>query len=284
MSGRVAGRVLTYLLLAGLAVLFLLPLMFTLFTSLKPEMFVFEFPFRVIAERVQWWNYKDAFDQFPFWQSLSNTLTITLLAGVGLLLSASLTAYVLARLRFPGRKAIFMLVLSTMMIPYQVTLIPQYILFVKFGWADTFRPLIVPSWFAASAFAIFLLRQFMMTIPREYDDAARIDGAGTFGIYWRIILPLSLPALAALAIFIFLGHWNDFLGPLIYINSPEKRTLALALREFQQRTTHKQNVWYAANWNHLMAMSMVLILPPAVLYFFTQRYFIQGIVVSGLKG
>ena len=280
---RVVGKVFLYLTLVLLTAIFLLPLVWMVSTSLKPEDKVFEYPPRLFTN-FQWWNYTDAFEQFPFWQSLKNTMVITTFAMLGRLLSASFTAWVLARLRFPGRNAVFVLVLSTMMIPYQVTLIPQYIMFTKIGWSDSFKPLIVPNFFGGGAFAIFLLRQFMMTIPREYDDAAYIDGCGFFGVFWRIILPLSLPGLATLAIFTFMGNWNDFLGPLIYLSSPDKRTLAIAIRQWQVLKITASAAWVPALWSHLLAMSSLLVLPPTLLYFFAQRYFIQGIVISGIKG
>ena len=281
--GRIAREGLYYFLLVGLAAIFMAPMVWMISTSFKPEGYAFEFPPRLIAERIQWWNYTDSWKQFPFMRALGNTLTITIGTLVGRLLSASLTAYVFARLRFPGRNLLFMLVLSTMMIPYHVTLIPQYLLFKQIGWLDSMKPLIWPNWFGGGAYFIFLLRQFFMTIPHDYDDAARIDGCGTFGIFWRIILPMSGPALGTVAIFTFMGCWNDFLGPLIYLNSQEKYTLAIAIRQWQ----HLANLAAGFNppkWVHIMAMSTVLTIPPVIVYFFTQRYFVQGVVISGIKG
>ncbi len=280
---RVANDALYYLLLVLLTIAFVVPLVWMISTSLKPEGYAFEFPPRLVAERIQWWNYTDAISEFPFLTSLMNTMTITVGVMVGRLLSASLTAYVFARLRFPGRNLLFVLVLSTMMIPYQVTLIPQYIMFREIGWLDSLKPLIWPTWFGGGAYFIFLLRQFFMTIPRDYDDAARIDGCGTFGIFRRIIIPMSWPALGTVAIFTFMGCWNDFFGPLIYLNSQEKYTLAVAIREWQ----HAANMTLGFDppkWVHIMAMSTVLTIPPVLVYFFTQRYFVQGVVVSGIKG
>ena len=221
---RLLGRAFLYLALAVLTAVLVAPLVWMVSASFKPEGYVFEYPPRLIAEQIQWWNYVEAWNQFPFWRSLLNTMTIVVGVEAGRLLSASLTAYVFARLRFPGRNALFLLVLSTMMIPYHVVLIPQYLLFRNLGWLDSFNPLIVPHFFGGGAFFIFLLRQFFMTIPRDYDDAARIDGAGTFAILWRILLPMSKPALATVAIFTFMSEWNDFLAPLIYLNSQEKYT------------------------------------------------------------
>ena len=284
LGSRLVGRGLIYVVLAVLTVILVAPLIWMVSASFKPEGYIFEYPPRLIAERIQWWNYVEAWNQFPFWRSLRNTMTIVLGAELGRLGSASITAYVFARLRFPGRNALFLLVLSTMMIPYHVILIPQYLLFRNLGWLDSFRPLIVPHFFGGGAFFIFLLRQFFMTIPRDYDDAARIDGAGTFGILWRILLPMSKPALATVAIFTFMGEWNDFLGPLIYLNSQEKYTLAIAIRQWQQVAVWGAGAYLPPTWNAIMAMATVLTIPPVLIFFFTQRYFIQGVVISGVKG
>ncbi len=283
-GSRLLGRGLLYLVLTALTVLLVAPLVWMVSASFKPEGYVFEYPPRLIAEQIQWWNYVEAWNQFPFWRSLRNTMTITIGVELGRLLSASLTAYVFARLRFPGRHALFLLVLSTMMIPYHVVLIPQYLLFRNLNWLDSFRPLIVPHFFGGGAFFIFLLRQFFMTIPRDYDDAARIDGAGAFGILWRIILPMSKPALATVAIFTFMAEWNDFLAPLIYLNSQEKYTLAIAIRQWQQVAVWGAGAYVPPTWNAIMSMSTVLTVPPVLIFFFTQRYFIQGVVISGIKG
>jgi multiple sugar transport system permease protein len=170
----------------------------------------------------------------------------------------------------------FTVILATIMLPWVVTMIPRYIMFKNLGWLDTPLPLIVPDWFGGGAFNIFLLRQFFRTIPRDFTDAARIDGASEFGIYWRVVLPLIKPALTAVAIFLFLNHWNDFLGPLIYLTSPEKYTISLGLASFKGL--------YTTQWHYLMAASTATILPILVLFFLAQRYFIQGIVMSGIKG
>ena len=282
---RRLGRVFFYAVLVFFALVFLAPMVWMVSASLKPEGNVFEIPFRLwVPGEIHPENYTVAWSQFPFWRALRNTMTIMVLSMFGGLTSAVLTAYVFARLRFPGRNVLFVLVLSTMMIPSQVTLIPQYILFRNLGWLDTFLPLTVPAFFGGGAFAIFLLRQFFMAIPSEYDDAARIDGCSTFGILWRIIVPLSLPAIGALAIFSFMGHWNDFFGPLIYLNSQEKYTLAIAIRQWQQVAVWGAGAYRPPLWVHIMAMATILTIPPVLVYFFTQRYFIQGIVISGVKG
>jgi multiple sugar transport system permease protein len=234
---------------------------------------------KVRAFAPKWENYSDALDFLPKETHrgllyLWNTVYVTLLSILGTLLSSSLVAYSFARLRWPGRDALFVVLLATMMLPGAVTMIPVYLIFRGLGWIDTLRPLWVPSFFAG-AFAVFLLRQFFMTIPTDLEDAAKIDGCSYFGIYWRIMLPLIKPALAALTIMTFLASWNDFMRPLIYINSPEKMPLAYALQLFQGA--------HVTEFGLLMAASTLVILPVLAIFFFTQRYFIQGITLTGLK-
>jgi multiple sugar transport system permease protein len=213
----------------------------------------------------------------PFATFARNSAIVSLTILVGEVLTNSFVAYGFARLRGPGRRWIFMVLLSTMLIPFPVLVIPQYLLFNRLGWIDTFLPLIVPPWFG-SAFLIFLVRQFYMTIPRELDEAAELDGCGYFSIYLRIIVPLSKPALASVAIFSFTYNWNDYLAPLIYLNSSSNFTLPLGLASFIGRPGT------VIPWHQLMAASLVTVLPCVLLFFFAQRFFIQGIVVSGVKG
>ena len=271
-----------YVPIAALAILFTLPLLWLISSSLKPETQVFEFPPRFIPRQIRWANYPDVIDSFPFVTSARNTLAVVFGVMIGRVLTASMAAYAFARLRFPGRDALFVVVLGTLMIPYHVTLIPQYLLFRDLGWLNSFKPLIVPSWFGGGAFFIFLLRQFFQTIPTEYDDAARIDGCGFVGIYRRIILPMSLPALGTTAIFTFMWEWNDVLAPLIYLNTPDKRTLAVAFQEWQ-RIPHGSDA-ISHPWNQIMAVAFLVCLPPLFVFFFAQRHFIQGVVISGVKG
>ena len=227
-SARALERAAIHLVLLIGAVAMLFPLYWMVSTSLKPEYEVYLLPPTWIPSEFQWIHYYQAFvDYFNFAQYGSNTMVITLGVLAGRLLSASLVAFGFARIRFIGRDLIFILVLSTMMVPGQVTIIPLYILFVELGWLNTFWPLIVPTWFGGGAFFIFLLRQFILTINPELDDAARIDGCGWLGIYARITLPLIKPALAAVAIFSFMGTWNDFFGPLIFLRSRDMLTLAV---------------------------------------------------------
>ena len=229
---------------------------------------------------LKWSNYSDALDFLPpethkgllyLW----NTVYITLLSILGTLFSSSLVAYSFARLRWPGRDALFLVLIATMMLPQAVTMIPVFLIFRTLGWFDTLKPLWVPSFFAG-AFSVFLLRQFFMTIPMDLEDAAKIDGCSYFGIYRKIMLPLIKPALAALTIMTFMGSWNNFMGPLIYINSPEKMTVAYALVLFQGA--------HLTEFGLLMAASTLVVMPVLLVFFFTQRYFIQGITLTGIKG
>ena len=228
---------------------------------------------------LKWENYSEALEFVPEETRkgllyLWNTVYITILSILGTILSSSLVAYSFARLRWPGRDVLFLVLLATMMLPAAVTMIPVYLIFRSLGWIDTLRPLWIPSFFGG-AFGVFLLRQFFMTIPTDLEDAAKIDGCSYFGIYWRIMLPLIKPALAALTIMTFMASWNNFMGPLIYINSPEKMPLAYALQLFQSS--------YSAEYALLMAASTLVMLPVLIVFFFTQRYFIQGITLTGLK-
>lgn len=253
-----------------------IPLIWLISSSLKDQARIFIYPPQWIPDPVRWDNYTRVFDQIPFLRFYWNTILVTSLAVMGQLLSASLVAFGFARLRFPGRDLLFLILLSTIMIPYHVTLIPTFVLFRMLGWLDTYAPLILPYWLGGGAFYIFLLRQFYMRLPIELDDAARIDGASTLGIYWRIVLPQAMPALGVVAIFTFLNHWNDFFNPLIYLNTTEKYTLALGINLFRGYQT--------TQWNLLMAASVMVTAPCILLYALAQRYFIQGIVFTGLKG
>jgi multiple sugar transport system permease protein len=204
-----------------------------------------------------------------------NSIYLSLGNVVGSIVSNTIVAYAFARLRFRGSRILFLIVLSTMMLPQQVTMIPLFILFSKLGWINSYKPLIVPQFFA-NAFYVFMLRQFFTTIPRDLDDAARIDGCGILGIFWRIILPLAMPAVGIVAIFEFTGSWNWFLGPLIYLSRMETFPLALALSYL--------NATYRVLWSELMVVSFIAMLPPLLLFFIAQKAYIQGIVVTGVKG
>ncbi len=268
----------TLLVVLGSAVM-LFPIAFMITTSLKDSGAVFILPIRWIPGlefTPIWKNFPDALN-FMKWDIVyKNTLIIAVGNMIGDTLSACLVAYGFARFRAPGRQFLFTLVLATLMIPYQVRLVPEYLGFAKLDLVDTFWPLMLPPWFG-SAFNIFLLRQFLMSIPIEMDEAAKIDGAGPGTILLRILLPQIRPALAAVAIGSFTFYWSDFLRPLIYLNQPTHRTAAVALSFFQA-------MYGATPWNLLMAAALVMVIPVLLLFFFAQRYFIQGIVVSGVKG
>ncbi len=266
---------LIYLILLSGGLLILVPLWWMISTSLKRPAEVFTFPPTFLPETVRWQNYVDIFEKAPFGRYFLNTAYVVFMDMIGTLLSASMVGFAFARLRWRGRDLFFILTLATMMLPGAVTLIPRYLIFKELHWLDTFLPLWVPSFFGYPFF-IFLMRQFYATIPYELDDAARIDGCSDFGVWWRINLPLTLPALAACGIFTFNSTWNDFLGPLIYLSSQNKLTLALGLMAF--RGPH------VTDFHYLMAASTIAMLPVVVLFFFAQKYFIQGIVFTGVKG
>jgi ABC-type glycerol-3-phosphate transport system permease component len=260
-------------LLVGVFFMFI-PLAWTVSSSLKTAGDVYLFPPKWIPDPIQWNNYIEATTTFPFWRYLWNTTVITLLSIVGKVASVTLVAYAFARLEWWGRDVFFVIMLATMMLPPHVTLIPQFVLFKQLGWLDTFLPLVVPQFFGGP-YLTFLARQFFMTMPRDLDDAARIDGCSNFGVFWRIILPMSKPVIALIVIMVFNGQWNEFLNALIYLFNPKNFTLALGLRMFQGEA--------AASWHLLMAASLLTMLPVLVLFFSAQKYFMQGIVFTGVK-
>lgn len=270
------NKITVYILLIGFSILFAFPFVWMVGTSLTPGELVLDRNRPFIPLQPEWSNYTEALTVLPFATFLKNTLIISIMCVIGQTLSASLVAFAFARLKFPGRDALFVMVLATMMLPGQVTMIPTFIMFTIPGWIDSLKPLIVPAFFGGGAFFIFLLRQFFLTIPTELEDAARIDGCGSFGIYRHVILPLSKPALTAVALFSFMGHWNDFLGPLIYTQSEEKKTLALGLSAFKGL--------HGTEYHLMMAASVAVLLPVIVLFFFSQKYFVEGVVTSGVKG
>ncbi len=271
---RIILRTLVYVVMSLGAVIALLPFLWMVSTSLKDVQDVVTLPPQWIPNPPVTHTYPDVWNELPFVNFFINSTYITLSSVVGQLLVCSLSAYAFARLEFRGRDKLFYLYLATMMIPGQVTLIPAFILMGWLHWIDTAWALIVPG--LGSAFGIFLLRQFFLTIPRELEDAAKIDGYGLFGIYWRIILPLSKPALATLAVFTFLGSWNDFLWPFVVINTPENMTLPVGLSFLQQN--------YTTQWPQLMAGSTMSLIPVVIVFLLAQRYFVEGITMTGLKG
>lgn len=279
LTGRLVRRVLSEgaihaVLIAGLVLVFF-PIAWALSTSLKVPGDIFLFPPTWIPNPIRWENYVDAMTKADFGRYFLNTTIITLVDIVAKVMSCSLVAFAFARLRWWGRDVLFMVMLSTLMLPQQVTLIPQFIIYRQLGWIDTFLPLIVPNLFGGPFFT-FLLRQFFLSIPTDLDDAARIDGCSSWSVYWRIILPLSRPALMMVAIYVFNITWNDFFGPLIYLHNRNNYTISLGLQAFQTQA--------GPEWHLIMAASLVAMLPVLILFFFGQRYFIQGVVFSGVKG
>jgi multiple sugar transport system permease protein len=303
-------RILRYVVMTVLAFVFVFPVLWMITTSVKPEK---ETRKTVIPSKIRLENYKKAvifshgkkdpelegkwniraffrapsFKQLrnglsvavktPFFRQLRNTLTVALLSVIGVVFSSSLAAYAFARLRWPGRDFFFLLTVTTMMVPFAVKLVPLYGLFRNLGWMGTLRPLWAPAFFG-TGFSIFLLRQFFKGIPQDLTDAARIDGCSEFGIYWRVVLPLAKPALAAVALFHFLYVWNDFFAPLVFLTDPDHFTLALGLHQFQ--STHGGGT----PWTLMMAAATLVTVPVVVLFFFTQRFFVRGVTMSGMKG
>lgn len=270
-------RVFVWVVLLVGAFIMALPFFWLVSSSLKLEQRVFQFPPQWIPDPIRFENYIEALTYKPFHLYVKNTLIIVLLNEIAVLWSASFCAYGFARIQFQGRDFWFGVVLATMMVPYFVLMVPTFVIFSRLQWIDTFLPLTVPAFFGGGAFNIFLLRQFFRTIPAELADAARIDGCSEFGIYARIMLPLAKPALTTVAIFTFLGGWNDFIGPLLYLNSPEKFTVSIGLATFR-------SAMYTPRWNLMMAASAAMVFPVILVFFLAQRYFVQGIVMSGLKG
>ncbi|HVC31991.1 MAG TPA: carbohydrate ABC transporter permease [Chloroflexota bacterium] len=272
------ARALIYLLIVGGSVFFVVPFLWMATSSIKAPGDIFIQPPKYLPYlqfQPRWQNYVDAWNALPFGYFLVNSLLVTVSTTLATTFTSCVVAFGFARLRFRYRDLLFVVVLSTMMLPSQVTLIPLFILFKELGWINTLKPLIVPTIFGG-AFYIFLLRQFYLTLPMELDEAARLDGCSSLGILWRIIGPLSVPAIATVALFSFIAQWNDFLAPLIYLNDLDKMTIAVGLQFFKGQE--------ASDWNLLMAAATGAVLPIIVVFFFTQKLFIQGIALTGLKG
>jgi multiple sugar transport system permease protein len=270
-----AGRIAAFLVVVLLAALFIFPVVWMMLTSLKSLPEVFHLPPVWWPAELKWSNYPDALQVFPFVRYAVNTLRITIPVTVGTTISSAIVAYGFSRLRWRGRDAVFYLVLATLMIPSWVTLVPLYILFNNLGWVDTYRPLVVPSFFG-DPFAIFLLRQFFLRQPQDLVDAGRVDGASHFRIFAQIIVPLSRPALTVVALFAFIDSWTDFFRPLIYLSTPDKYTLQLGLFNFFSQ--------HVVDWPGFMAASVVVLAPIAILFFIAQKTFIEGISFTGLRG
>jgi multiple sugar transport system permease protein len=272
------ARVVAYSLLTAGGTLMALPFFWLVSSSLKPIQHIFVIPPIWIPNPPRWQNYAEVFRLLPFALYMRNTMIIVIGATMGQVLTGAMSAYSFARLRWPGRDIWFAILLATMMLPGAVTMIPRFIIFKWLGWLDTFAPLIVPFWMGGSAFSVFLLRQFFLTIPMDLEDAARIDGASSLTTFVRIMLPLAVPAMTVVAIFSFLGHWNDFMGPLIYLNSSAKRTLALGINSLQGLE------WGRDNTELLMVAGVVMVTPVIILFIVAQDVFVQGIVMTGIKG
>ncbi len=272
-----ALSVLHHLALLLGVIVFATPLLWLIATSLKTDeqiVDVSSMARMLLPHPVKWDNYPVALEYIDYFRALFNTVFVTVMSVIGVTLSCSLVAFSFARLSWPGRNVAFVLLLSTMMLPYHVTMIPVFLIFTRIGWVNTLRPLWIGSFFAP-AFYVFLLRQFFLTIPKDLEDAAKIDGCGYFRIYAQIMLPLIRPAIISVVIFQFMAAWNDFIGPLIYVQDRKLVTLSLALQAFQSG--------HESEWRLLMAACVMMVLPVLVLFFAAQRYFIQGVTLTGLK-
>jgi multiple sugar transport system permease protein len=269
------SSILKHAALIPAAFLFMLPFLWMLSTSLKSKPQLYVYPPILVPIPPHPENYPTAVTYIDFFLYLRNTLIIAVTATLGELLACSLVAYSLARIPWRGRNALFVVTVATLMLPFQVTLIPLFIVFKNMGWVGDFRPLIVPHFFGGALY-IFLLRQFLMTIPMELSEAARIDGASELRIYASVIMPLAKPALATVAIFEFIARWRDYLGPLIYLNKQNLYTLSLGIYQYRSQ--------YGAEWGLLMAASVLITLPIILLFFFLQKTFVQGIALTGIKG
>ncbi len=278
---QISTKVGVLVVIIALAIIFVLPLVWMASTSLKEAREALNYPPEWIPNPIKWQNYVTAMKMGPWGLYFINTFIITGCAVAGQILSGSLVAFAFARLYTRARGFLFMLLLATLMIPYQVTLIPLYMFFRTLGWVNSFLPLIVPFWFGGSAFYIFLMRQYFLTIPSAMDDAARLDGCNTFQIYYKVILPLSKPLLFAIAVFSFVGHWNSFIGPLIYLDEDTKWTVTLGLASFK---SYMGGAAAMSEWPATLAASLVVVLPCLLIFILFQKIFIRGIVITGVKG
>jgi multiple sugar transport system permease protein len=268
------GRGVLYLLATSFALMLMFPAIWMVLSSVKTVADIYALPPRWIPTQIVWENYTEAWGLLPFGRFFLNSAIVTILSTAGTLVSSSLVAYGFSRFNVRGKDLLFMFVLGTMMLPDAATLVPRFILFSKLHWVDTFLPLVVPPWFG-SPFFIFLFRQFFMSIPHDLDDAARIDGCGYLSVFFKVVIPLSGPAFATVFIFSFLWTWNDFLYPLVFLNSIEKLTAAIGLVFFRGANY--------TEWGYVMAMSTLATLPVVVLFTALQRYYVQGIAVTGIK-
>ena len=274
---KIFFTVLRHLALIVVTVIFMLPFYWMVISSLKANNMVFSNPITWFPNPIRWQNYPEAFSypSFPFLKFLWNSTYYAGLVTIGTVISCSMAGYAFARLRYPGRELIFSLTLGSLMLPGIVTFIPTFIIFKHLGWLGSYKPLIIPAFFG-NAFYIFMMRQFFSAMPEELADAARVDGASEFLIFWKIMLPLVRPALMVMAVFTFLWTWHEFFGPLIYLSQQDQYPLSLGLYAFRRRRT--------TEWGLMMAGSMLSTFPLIILFFFAQRYFLEGIKLTGLKG
>jgi len=271
------GKIMAYLVLSVGGFLMLTPFFWLISSSLKAPHQIYTFPPQWIPDPVQWQNYIEVWQVVPVLRYLANTMIVTVFSTIGVTLSSAMAGYSFARLRFPGRDLMFGSILATVMLPFVVTMIPIYIMFSRLGWVGTFLPLIVPHWFGGPI-TIFMLRQFFRTIPMELEDAARIDGANRPRIFFQIALPLARPALVVVLVLALLYNWNDFIGPLIYLQKRDMYTIALGLNALQYFEG-------GLDWTHyVMVLAAIMVTPIVIVYFFAQRAFVEGIVLTGLKG
>jgi multiple sugar transport system permease protein len=277
--GDVSLRAFVYLLILFGASIVLIPFFWMLTTSLKPESQLFVYPPEWIPQPIRWSNYRDAWNALPFGRFLFNTIFMTVLAMFAEIFTASIVAYGFARFRFPLRNTLFLLLLSTMMLPGILTMIPKFLMWRELHRLDTYTPMTAGAWFVWGPSFVFLLRQFFLTIPREIEEAAIVDGANTFQVYWQIMLPLVKPALLAIGVLSFQANWNNFDGPLIYLNTLEKYPMILGLQFFGATLSNE-----APKWHYMMAMSTLMAAPILLLFFAAQRYFIEGLTAGGVKG
>jgi ABC-type sugar transport system, permease component len=269
-------QTLVYLVLVAGSAFSLLPLVWLLRSALMDMGQIFEMPPVWIPNPIRFSNFSEALTTLPFGRYFVNTIIIVALTIAGVVITCSVSAYSFARMKWRGRDLMFGLLLSSMMLPYAVTLIPSFVGWSKIGLTNSIVPLVAPAWFGGGAFNIFLMRQFFMSIPRDLDEAAYVDGASHWRIFISVIVPLTKPALIVVGLFTFLGSWNDFLGPLVYLNSESKYTLALGLQQFKGM--------YAAEWHLMMAAATVVLAPAIIVFFIGQKYFVEGITLTGIKG
>ena len=269
------ARVIVFLVLLAGSITYLIPLGWMFSTALKTDQQVYLINSGWIPNPVVWENFVKAVTQFPFLLYLRNSVITSVIPVIGTLLSSTMVAYAFARVNWPGRGLMFMLLVSTLMLPGQVTMIPVYVIWSRLGATNTFLPLVLPSFFAG-AWNVFLIRQFLRGIPMDLSDAAIIDGCTHLGILWRIMIPLSKPVLATIAVLHFMGHWNDLFGPVLYLSDSNLYTLMIGLTYFRTE--------YRTSWQYLMAASLVVLMPSIIIFFMGQRYFVQGITLTGIKG